>query len=211
MSKIVIDLQRNALDPNVEILTLLRQAYLISRKLKLADFENWVQNELGGYKEGRIVPKYREIWGELKAWNPMRGWIPVLIPNDSIHETICKSKIRNSIPNILSILKADEGIRLPFHGEMAAMFAEGTGQPTLYELDIPINAVEEIVEIVRTNILEWSLLLEENGILGEGLEFSLNEKEQAKQANIVNYVNHFYAAVHNTQLQQGTLSSEQSK
>jgi len=211
MTKIVIDLQRNALDPNVEILTLLRQAYLISKKLKLAEFESWIQSELNGYKQGSAVPKYRVIWGELKGFNPVRGWIPVLIPYSDIHEVICKTEINNSIPNILSILKADRGIEMQFHGAMAAKLAEMVGQLTSYKLDIPINAVEEIIEIVRTNILDWSMLLEENGIFGKELEFSLNEKEQAKQADIVNYTNNFYGAVDNTQLQQGTSSSEQSK
>ena len=39
---IVIQLQREALDENVDIETLLRKAYLVARKLKLKEFEEWI-------------------------------------------------------------------------------------------------------------------------------------------------------------------------
>lgn len=32
-------------------MNLLRKAYLVARKLKLQEFEDWVNNELNGYKD----------------------------------------------------------------------------------------------------------------------------------------------------------------
>ena len=74
---IVLQLQAEALDENVDIETLLRKAYLVARKLQLRDFENWISLEQNGYKE--TPPDYRIIGGELQAWNPYQGWIPVVI------------------------------------------------------------------------------------------------------------------------------------
>ena len=45
MEGIVLELEREALDENVGIEALLRKAYLVARKLKLTDFEKWINNE----------------------------------------------------------------------------------------------------------------------------------------------------------------------
>lgn len=49
MEGIVLELQREALSSNGDILSLLRKAYIIARKLDLKDFEKWVSCELNGY------------------------------------------------------------------------------------------------------------------------------------------------------------------
>ena len=46
MSGIVIELQRDALSSDSDIISLLRKAYLIARKLDLKDFESWTSYEL---------------------------------------------------------------------------------------------------------------------------------------------------------------------
>ena len=56
---IVIQLQREALDENVDIETLLRKAYLVARKLQLKDFEEWISSEQNGYNGD--VPDYRTV------------------------------------------------------------------------------------------------------------------------------------------------------
>ena len=59
MDKIVIELQREALKSDFDIMNLLRKAYLVARKLKLQEFEDWVNNELNGYKDADKIPDYR--------------------------------------------------------------------------------------------------------------------------------------------------------
>lgn len=94
MEGIVIQLEKEALDESVSIESLLRKAYLVARKLKLSDFEEWINNEQNGYK--REVPDYRMIHGEYRAWNPYRGWIPVILTPEM-------GKILSSIPMNQSI------------------------------------------------------------------------------------------------------------
>ena len=56
MGGIVLELQRDALTPEVDVITLLRKALLISKKLSLVDFESWINKELNGYSDDDQVP-----------------------------------------------------------------------------------------------------------------------------------------------------------
>ena len=84
MSSIVLELQKDLLDKDCDILQALRKAHVIAVKLHLTEFDTWIQNELNGYKsEDENFPEYRQMKGTLKAKNPYRGWIPAVI--DNIH------------------------------------------------------------------------------------------------------------------------------
>ena len=64
-----------------------------------------------------------------------------------------------------------------------------------------------IVDAVRTIILNWSLKLEEDGILGDGLSFTSSEREAASK---ISYnINNFYGAVNGLQIQQDVSDSVQ--
>ena len=78
MKEIVLELQEEALSSDIDILSLLRKAYLIARKLSLSDFSEWLNFEMNGYPTTCDVPDYRIAYGEIKAWNPYHGWIPVI-------------------------------------------------------------------------------------------------------------------------------------
>ena len=214
MSGIVIDLQREVLDSNVDTVTLLRKAYLVAKKLKLADFEKWADCELNGYQiEKTNIPQYRTLYGQLKAYNPYRGWIPVSFPTRKMQDRFSRSKSWDSIPSLVSALSAGQELHMPVQGETAVLLNEMSemGFETNYSLFFNANAIESIVETVRNNILKWAILLEENDIIGDGIVFSKEEKKQAQQPQIIHYTNNFYGDVDNTQLQQGTSSSEQSR
>jgi hypothetical protein len=57
---------------------------------------------------------------------------------------------------------------------------------------------------VRNKILEWAIILEENGILGEDMTFSEEEKKVATTTpTINNYTNNFYGEVNDIGMNQG--------
>ena len=64
MGGIVIELQRDALDDKITIESLIRKAYFVAKKLKLKEFEEWLNQEQNGYK--RNIPEYRSVGGEIK-------------------------------------------------------------------------------------------------------------------------------------------------
>ena len=213
MDGIVLDLQREALKQNGDILSLLRKAYLIARKLQLKDFEQWVSKELNGYNGSDNIPAYRYLRGEVKAWNPYHGWIPVVFNYQSglnIHQA------RESIASLIDVYNKSEGhiAEVSFSDRVNSALNRNGNVPfeTKFALHISINQIFNIMENVRTALLEWSIVLEENGIVGEGMQFSKEEKEIAAATPIINnYTTNFFGDVSNSQVQQGTDNSTQTQ
>lgn len=210
---IILELQQQAIDSNTDILSLLRKALLVSRKLELTDFEQWINNELNGYQNTEKIPDYRKIHGELKGWNPVRGWIPVLIGDTDIEEMLCYKRTFDSIPSLCSLMESKEKqLVIPMQGSESALISKYVGFSTKYQLFISSNSVNNIIEQVKNKILDWSLILEERGTKGEGLTFTQAEKATAKSdPNIVQYISNFYGDISDSQIQQGTKRSTQKK
>ena len=103
MSSIVLDLQREVSSPNCDIVSVLRRSHLIASKLKLTKFDQWITYELNGYPNQEVIPDYRKVKGELKAFNPYRGWIPVIIQDAKTEQLLCENKIPNSISEIIDL------------------------------------------------------------------------------------------------------------
>lgn len=210
---IVLELQRESLDSDSDILSLLRKALLVSRKLKLTEFGEWINNELYGYKEQNGIPEYRKVVGEVKAWNPYNGWIPVISDDNEISTLITQRKVSDSIPKIQSLLPSKStSVVFAFQGEANALIARWTGFESKYQLFVGKNALNDIVERVKSEILEWAIVLEENGILGENLRFTEEEKNKAQsEPKIINYISNFYGDISDSQIQQGTKQSSQER
>ena len=110
MSSLVLDLQQEVLKPDCDILNALRKAHLIAAKLKLSEFDSWIMSELNGYDDNQgNVPKYREIKGQLNAKNPYYGWVPVVIHDSALQDTLCTRTLGNSIGNILELYNSSDG------------------------------------------------------------------------------------------------------
>lgn len=212
MSGIIIDLQKEALDSKSDILSLLRKAYFVSRKLSLTDFQKWINNELNGYQEQNEIPNYRLVFGEVKAWNPYHGWVPVIIENNEIANMINTRKIADSIPKIQSLIPTENNfVTLSFNAECNALIGRFADFDTKYALFVDKHTLFDIVEKVKNFILDWSITLEENGILGEGLRFTEVEKNIAKTSTTINnYINMFQGNVSHSQIQQGSKETKQS-
>lgn len=193
MGSIVLELQNEIVSPNCDIVNVLRKSHLIASKLKLTDFDQWIQYELNGYPDQESCPEYRKIRGSLKAFNPYSGWIPTLIQNDEFEKKICERKLVNSISEIISLCESSEnGLISEFSGEQLALFNKmfDTPLPMRYSLHIPTTAVKDIEEKVKNTILEWTLKLESEGIVGENMVFSEKEKDCA--VNIPQTINNYY-------------------
>ena len=193
MGSIVLELQNEIVSSNCDVVNVLRRAHLIASKLKLTDFDKWIQYELNGYPDQESCPEYRKIRGSLKAFNPYNGWIPTLIQDNEFEKMICERKLANSISEIISLCESSEnGLISEFSGEHLALFNEmfDSPLPMRYALHIPTTAVKDIEEKVKNTILEWTLKLEAEGIVGENMTYS--EKEKYCEINITQKVNNYY-------------------
>src|SRR5258708_22437234 len=71
---LVLEIQRDALDKDVPVTTLLRKVRLAAAKLQLTNVEDWVHHEFNGYT-GEL-PAYRKTRGTPTALNPYPGRRP---------------------------------------------------------------------------------------------------------------------------------------
>lgn len=193
MASIVLELQEEVLSPNCDIVTVLRKAHLIAVKLKLSDFDQWIQYELNGYPNKESCPEYRKVRGTLKYLNQFYGWSPIIIQNNEIEKIICERKMSNSISEIVSLSDSSENdLIAELSGEESAFLDKHCNMliPQKYALHISSTAVKDIEEKVKNAILEWTLKLEEEGIVGENMMFTEKEKDCA--TNIPQTVNNYY-------------------
>ncbi len=191
---IVLRLQKKCLDKDEDLLSLLREALLISKKLKLKDFEIWITNELKGYHyvdNIEELPKYRKVHCTLKFKNPYKGWLPAEIPQEYEH-ALRYSYFKDSISELENLLSHNKLIVIDRNSEFKKLVQELFGTECEPATFVSSASVVNIIDNVKTILLEWTLKLEEDGILGnDDLIFTEKEKEAAKSIHI----EHFYGGV----------------
>lgn len=195
MSSIVLDLQQEVLKPDCDILNALRKAHLIASKLKLKEFDVWIMHELNGYAgvDQDNIPEYRKVTGRLKAWNPYHGWVPVIFQDNELEKLVCTRTLSNSISEILELYKTSEGsISISYPGEIERSIDEmcSSSVPTNYVLHVGAHLLKAIIDQVQNCLLEWTLRLENEGILGEGMRFSQEETTMAQ--NVPQTINNYF-------------------
>jgi hypothetical protein len=190
---IILEMQRMATEKKEDISDLLRKALLVATKLKLYDFRSWIDKELNGYRKGP-VPEYRKLKATVRLKNPFHGLIPVVFPTQEIADVVCNIQVRDPIGNLVSILENQTSEMsdpiYPLTPEQEHFLISHQGDMGLPPIrTVSSSALSTIIDLVRTQILDWSLKLEEQGILGKGLTFSNDEKEIAVSSQGINIQN----------------------
>lgn len=190
MSSIILDLQKEALDDKVEISTLLRKVFLVSTKLELTELKTWVNNELNGYKSDDSIPEYRRTKSELKSFNRFHGWIAVGFPDSEWEQKITLTSTSQSIAEIERLRGSSNNslIQKP-NADRLRLLQEMIGTNNDLAHFIPITAMDHIINSVRNTVLDWALKLEQEGILGNELEFTGIEKERASMTTNIKIEN----------------------
>lgn len=192
MAGIVIELQQEVLKQDCDIVNVLRRAHVIATKLQLTEFDSWITHELNGYPNQEVCPEYRKIKGVLKAFNPYQGWIPAMISDIEMETDVCERKMANSISEIVSLCQEENNLLSEFTGAQTEILNKifRTTFPMKYALFIPRTSVMDIIEKVKNTILEWTLKLEEKGIIGDNMTFT--EKEKNTATSIPQTINNYY-------------------
>ena len=195
MSSAILELQKEISSQDCDVINVLRRAHLIATKLNLVDFDKWLMYELNGYPNNTLTPDYRRVKGELKANNPYYGWVPVILADPEMEKLICQIKLINSVSEIKSMCDdSDAGIFVSIPGSVQQSLAEMSNMPAPMQMvvKVPRTAVMDIIEKVKNAVLEWTLKLEKEGILGD--EMSFNEEEKKSAQVIPQTINNYYAA-----------------
>ena len=189
MSKLVIELQKDCVNPTISYAVLFQKAYLIAHKLGQKEMADFLRKEIDGYKKEREVPDFRYIDVIFKAMNPMRGWIPVAIPSNSPLNRYLHYPIFQPICEMESFLHSSEDIMvMSIPAELQELFISQSISKIPFEISAHFSKSQfkSILETGKRMISDWALDLEQKGILGEEFEFSSKEKEIAKNMTIIN-------------------------
>ncbi len=190
MPSLVLELQAMATDSSNDVIDLLRKALLVSSKLEIEDFAKWVHSELDGYEVSEIVPAYRVIRTDLKVWNPYNGYIPLHL-NSDLENKLCNIHLRAPISQVVTSIRKEDGYpTIPFAPEQREYLLDIQESPAMEPVRrVSITCMKAIEDAIRNTILDWSLKLEKQGVLGDGMSFTHEEKQKAKshQVHIENF------------------------
>ena len=121
-------------------------------------------------------------------------------------------KVMSTIPLHQSVSALTEtytshegGVQFTLNAEINDLLNKTTdGFDTQFAFDTSRSEIYRILSTVRNKILEWALLLEEHGIVGEGMTFTDEEKQKAQDTQIINnYTNYFNSTVSDIEMKQG--------
>lgn len=212
MSKLVLELQADAVNPNVKVSDLLRKALMVARKLGKEEIEQWLNSELNGYRSAKDLPDYRKLKGRLQCYNPMRGWVPLEVADVDFAKKLATRNAMTPVGELESLGSGEsDTVILRFSEELQARLMGGMEIPMEPATVFAQSQVAGILHRVRNAVLDWALNLEAEGVLGEGMTFSAHERAKAEHVYIQleNNSGTIVAGMRESQLQVGTKRSSQ--
>ncbi|HHQ4547085.1 TPA: hypothetical protein ACSP15_003771 [Aeromonas veronii] len=186
MPALIPELIAMASDPTVKTTDLLRKAMVAARLLKQPEFAAWINAELQGYSQSGDLPPYRLLQGELKVYVPGHGRLPFPIRNAEMSRLITESRFCHPMGTLEDLAVPGEVVRSFFLPEQSQFLMQELSLPGVPELALGSNQIRGLIEAVRDNLLIWALDLADAGIQGEGMTFTPQEQQQAKQLVPVN-------------------------
>lgn len=186
---LIAEIQRDAINDDASVSSLLRKVKLAAAKLKLDDLASWVDLELNGYPN-RDVPNYRRASGPVRWWNPYRGWQP-LGGDATILNKLSEATFGDSVASIEAMVHDKTGSLIStFPPELLQILSDGMGINVAQAgVEISKAAAIGILDAVRTATLNWAIEMEKAGVHGENLSFSSAEQSSAQSASTVFHIN----------------------
>ena len=206
MAGLVDELQADALDESIHVMALLRKAKAVSVKLNAPSISAWIDNELQGYRSNEDIPEYRHVRGSLVCFNPINGHIPLQMDNREHLETITTRKIAQPLGQLCEHAANNNSIVIAFSARQAESLMSRMRFKMEPGLQIEASTLKNIIFGVRDKVMQFALDLESQGIHGEGMGFSKEEKAAAAS---ITYNTITIGSMHNSQIQQDSDNSNQ--
>lgn len=149
-------------------------------KLGVHEFEKWIHAELNGYADGEQIPPYRETQGEVKAFNPYHGWQPIHFEDPKMQTVVSTRHCNQSVGELETLVHSAQGggtLSMDFTAQQQMLLQKAIHMDLEITLIVQLSSVTRILDTVRTTILQWALKLEADGIQGQGMTFTKDEKK----------------------------------
>jgi hypothetical protein len=181
MNSLILELQKDSLNNKLTVTNLLRKAFVVAKKLHVQEFIVWIEKELNGYVEAEDLPKYREVSGQVMVHNPFHGWQPVIFESSEEAEILASKNVFSPIGEIENLCNASTensvtAYPLPDRTTKNIMKSTTGLVPHFIANESQMNG---IIEAVRNIVLDWALKMEAEGITGDNLIFTEQEKLKA--------------------------------
>jgi len=163
------DIQNDVIDTNVDISAILRKCKVLAVRLGNEPFENWVDQELNGYKNKKLLPDYRivQVYSKGNFSGPFGSGlnnadIPFLSIPEKYRENLRKCYFVESIGYYINSLKNSKGgnFKEQWPPDLVAYTGEdiyqGMNCMSAWKL-IPNSSIFSLVEAVRNRILNFVL------------------------------------------------------
>ena len=199
MKTLITRLREAALDSSVPLADLLRIGLVVASHFGADAFNEWLRQELNGYNKPGDTPTYRELHGKLVAQDLITNrTIPLQRPplDDELLEGISRRSPIEPSPTIEEIFQGrSDGGQFAFEfptGLEETFFTQfhTMGRPMKLRLVIPWHSVGELLDAVRTTVLEWALQLDKAGVEGKEGSFSSAEKQRGQEVTNNYYETH---------------------
>lgn len=192
---IVLELQKELLDNTAPLSQLIIKAWVVAKKLKLEDDAEQFRKEFDGYSDYENVPDYRQAKGKLQRCS-FSTWKDVDKDGHSVSDNFKSSNdtpavnipftIRKSIRNLEKELQSTYDITemikfydVPYKITKDRSFYDKEREQYRCVYNPAIHS--DILHEIKIKLIEWTMSLSENGILGNDMSFEEDEKEMAKQ------------------------------
>ena len=150
--------------------------------------------------------------GRVVVEDPYIGMKPVIFKYSEQEELLSKMPFINTVAYLEQIYgdgSHDSTLLMSYNPSLSNRLMESTKSSVPPVLQVQLFEVHRVLDTVRNTVLNWSLKLEEDGILGDGMAFSKEEKEAA--TGVSHNINNFYGNVTNSQVQQSSPHASQSQ
>ena len=185
MANLVEELLRSCIDEE-DLSRILLKAKVVAHKLDIRDILDWVNSELKGYPGGmehfKNVPDYRWASGRLETADQWTSWRPMV--SDSMHNAkqlqgISRLPLVEGVAQLEHLVRDNETSTLELYYPELMKQAIVGNEPVRLRLIISTASVMGMLAKIRDQVLEWALELDKNGILGDGMSFTDQDKQKA--------------------------------
>jgi len=196
-NSLILQIQEAALDSHSSVTDALRRAKVACAKLRLSEFGDWIDLELEGYmdKPAESLPEYRKLHGIPKVFNPYQGWQAIMFQSSEALQNVSFAPVGMSISaieNSLRDTKAEGEFHFPCAPELQQRLMKSLNWgPSDIQIVLSTPQVQNIIDSVRNILLTWTIEMERQGVLGQGLVFNHEERKKSviATAQTVNNIN----------------------
>jgi hypothetical protein len=214
MPSLVAELQADALNSKFALTDLLQKCLVVATKLGVSELADWARRELDGYGENP-VPEYRIVYGDPQVFNPYHGYQPLHFGDPKHAEAFSSMQFNQPIGELEYDLRRAEkagsgSFQIGYSQQAENMLMQAIKFRLRPSLHVSSSRFRRILDAVRKIVLEWSLKLESDGILGDGMTFSGEEQARAKEKSVTYHIkNYIHGTFDHSLVQVEAISSTQ--